>query len=207
MSFEILYVIFVVVTVLNYVFLDIKVDKIKKESLDKDKVIGSLMAHNTVLRRLNECYKDHERRLNNIEEVLLSENREKPEEPEKPKYTCNNCEYYQVPSGIGFASAINFGFSNGINYFKCEKMGCSYPIECNETCQLFKKADGLDEDENVVYANNVKVDISSKSPHVVYKTNKVLTYEEYLDRISRLFMDGGISYADMDMLLERLKQQ
>lgn len=209
MSFEILYVIFVVVAVLNCILQDIKIDKIKKESLDKDKVIGSLMAHNSVLRRLNEGYKDHERRINNVEEFLVWEKSEQPEEPEEPKYTCKDCKYYQAPSGIGFVNAINFGFSNGIDYFKCEKekTGCFYPIECDKVCTEFKKKESLDEDENIVYyANNMKVDISSKAPHVVYKTDKILTYEEYLDRISRLFLDGDISYADMDALLERLKQ-
>ena len=84
MCFEWLCVIFFVMTVLNYIFLDIKVDKIKKErSLDSDKVIGSLTAHNLVLRKLNEGYKDHERRINDIESLLLSEKHEKPEEPEK----------------------------------------------------------------------------------------------------------------------------
>ena len=213
MSFEILYVIFIVVTVLNYILQDIKIDKIKKESLDKDKVIGSLMAHNSVLRRLNEGYKDHERRVDNIEKLIgkcissLPEKPEEPKEPEKPKYTCEDCKFYHPYNGIGFTDAINLGFSNGITYFKCEKMGCSYPIDCDGTCQLFEKEESLDEDENVVYyANNVKVDISSKAPHVVYKTDKILTYEEFSDRISRLFLDGGISYADMNALVERLKQ-
>lgn len=195
MSFELLYVIFIVVAVLNYVFLDIKVDKIKKESLDKDKVIGSLMAHNKALCKLNTGFKDHERRIDNIEEHLpyierhLLETYKETEKPEELKYTsCKDCKFYHPYNGIGFADAVN--------YFKCEKTGSSYPIESDLSCHEFEKKEGLDEDENVVYANGVKVDIqSTKNP-----------YEDYVDRISRLFLDGGIGFATMNALLERLKQ-
>lgn len=189
--FGVLFAIFVVLICLNYMFLDIKVDKIKKDSLNKDQVIASLIAHTKALCKLNTGFKDHERRIENIEERLsyiekhlLSEKCEKPEEPKKPKYTCKDCTYYHALSGIGFANAINFGFSNGINGFKCEKIGCSYPSDCNGICQLFEKKDGLDEDENVVYANNVKIDISSKGPRV-YKSDGLLP-EEYIDLISKL---------------------
>lgn len=201
MSFELLYVIFIVVTVLNYVFLDIKVDKIKMESLDKDKVIDSLMAHNKALCKLNSGFKDHERRIENIEEHLsYIEGRlllKKSEEPKKPEYTCEDCKFYNPYNGIGFANAVN--------YFKCEKLGCSYPIEYIKCCSGFEKEENLDEDENIVYANNVKIDISSKGP-TFYKADRILTYEECLDRISRLFLDGAIGAATMNELLERLKQ-
>ena len=44
MCFEWFYVIFVVATVLNYIFLDIKVDKMKKEIIEKDKLISAFAA-------------------------------------------------------------------------------------------------------------------------------------------------------------------
>lgn len=176
MSFEILYVIFVVVAVLNYILQDMRIDKIKKESLDKDKVIGSLMAHNSVLRKLNEGYKDHERRIDDIEKRLLLEKPKGYEKPEEPIYTCKDCKYYHPFDGIGFADAVK--------YFECEKTGHCFSKEQIGTCQLFEKKDGLDEDENVVYANNVKIDISSKGPRV-YKSDGLLP-EEYIDLISKL---------------------
>lgn len=185
MCFELLYVIFVVVAILNYIFLDIKVDKIKKErSLDRDKVMGSLTAHNSVLRKLNEGYKDHERRINDIQRFLL---------PEEPENTCENCKFYDLQYGP---------------VFKCKKLGCTYVSECNKACQLFEKKEDLDEDENVVYANNVKIDISSKKEPRVYKLENqvLLTPADYADHITKLYLDGGINFADASALLERLKQ-
>lgn len=187
MCFELLYVIFVVAAVLNYILQDIKIDKIKKESLDKDKVIDSLMAHNKALRKLNDGFKDHERRINDIEE-RLSLSRE-PEKPEEPKYTCKDCKYYNPYNGIGFADAVN--------YFKCEEAGCTFSIECVKPCREFEKKEGLDEDEdeNVFYVNNVKIDMASKNP-----------YDEVVGRITKLYLGGGIGYYDANILLERLKQ-
>jgi len=203
MCFEWFYVIFVVATVLNYIFLDIKVDKMKKEIIEKDKLISAFAALDKAISKLNTGFKDHERRLNNIEDLLSPE---MSEESEEPKHTCNDCKYYHALSGIGFTGAINFGFSNGISHFKCEKLGCIYPIECNGTCQVFEKKESLDEDENVVYANNVKIDISYKGPHI-YKTDRIfMTHGDYADYIRKLYLDGGISYADMNTVLERLKQ-
>lgn len=182
MWFNLLFVIFVVATCLNYMFLDIKVDKIKKESLDKDKVINSLMAHNKALRKLNELFRGHEGRINDIENLLLSEKPEEPKEPEKPKYTCKDCKYYHPFNGIGFADAVK--------YFECEKTGNCFSREQIGTCRLFEKKESIDEDadEDVVYyyANNVKVDISSKAPHVVYKTDGLLP-EEYANLVSKLY--------------------
>lgn len=130
MTFKLLFVIFIVVAVLDYIFLDMKINKIEKErSLDRDKVIGSLMAHNQVLRKLNDGFKDHERRINDIEEHLSLSR-----EPEK-------------------------------------------------------KEEDLDEDEDedvIYYANNVKVDIQSKAPYVVYKTDGLLP-EEYASLVSKLY--------------------
>lgn len=192
MWFNLLFVIFVVATCLNYMFLDIKVDKIKKESLDKDKVIGSLMAHNKALCKLNAGFKDHERRINDIEE-RLSSGEKHFELHKEPEYTCKDCKYYHALSGVGFTGAINFGFSNGISHFKCERMDCTYPIECNKSCQAFEKKESLDKDENVIYyANGVKININP--------------YEDLIDRISQLYLDGGISCADANVLLEKLKQ-
>lgn len=165
MNFEILYVIFMVITVLNYIFLDIKVDKMKKESLDKDQVIASLIAHNKALCKLNTGFKDHERRLNNIEKPSLSE------KPEEPEYTCENCKFYDFQHGP---------------VFKCKRNGWTYVNVCNKACELFEKKESLDEDENTFYVNNVKIDISSKSPHVVYKTDG-LSSREYIDLVSKLY--------------------
>lgn len=184
MTFKLLFVIFIVVAVLNYILQDIKIDKIKKESLDKDKVIGSLMAHNQALRKLNTSFKDHERRINNIEELLLSEKHEEPKEPKEPEepiYTCKDCKYYHPFNGVGFANAVN--------YFRCEEAGCTFSIECVKPCREFEKKEGLDEDEDenvVYYANNVKVDIQSKAPYVVYKTDGLLP-EEYASLVSKLY--------------------
>lgn len=197
MSFELLYVIFVMSTVLNYIFLDIKVDKMKKESLDKDKVIGSLMAHNQALRKLNELFRGHERRIDNIERTLVIIGKfEKPEEPEKPekheesKHTCKDCDYYRALYG---------------NYYMCKQTGCFCSTECDTPCDVFKKKESLDEDENVVYANNVKINISSNGSRL-YMADRLLTSEELVDRIRKLYLDGGINYDDANTLLERLKQ-
>ena len=194
MWFNLLFVIFVVATCLNYMFLDIKVDKIKRDikvdkikrdSLNKDQVIASLIAHNKALYKLNAGFKDHERRLDNVEKLLL------PEESKKFKNTCNDCKYYNRRSGA---------------FFKCEKFDFSFPIECDNACSSFEKKESLDEDENFVYANNVKVDISSKGP-IIYKFNgSLLTQEDYAKRITKLCLDGGISFADANALLERIKQ-
>lgn len=159
--------------------LELKIKKLEKEIIAKESVIAAFATLDKVISKLNTGFKDHERRLNDIEERLSL-----LREPEKPEYTCKDCTYYHALSGIGFANAINFGFSNGINGFKCEKIGCSYPSDCNGICQLFEKKNGLDEDENVVYANNVKIDISSKGPRV-YKSDGLLP-EEYINLISKL---------------------
>lgn len=194
MCFEWLCVIFFVMTVLNYIFLDIKVDKIKKErSLDRDKVMGSLTAHNSVLRKLNEGYKDHERRINDIENLLLSEKPEEPEEPDQLEYTCKDCKYYH-------------DLPDNVNYFNCKGLDDFILKVCDMPCSLFEKKESLDEDENAVYANNVKIDISSKGERI-HKTDIIfMTYGDYADYIRKLYLDGGISYADMNTLLERLKQ-
>lgn len=182
MSFEILYVIFVVVAVLNYILQDIRIDKIKKESLDKDKVIGSLMAHNQALRKLNASFKDHERRVDNIEKLIGKCISSLPEKPEEPIYTCKDRKYYHPFNSIGFADAVK--------YFECEKTGHCFSKEQIGTCQLFEKKESLDEDadEDVVYyyANNVKVDITSKAPQVVYKIDGLLP-EEYANLVSKLY--------------------
>jgi len=206
MCFELLYVIFVVVAVLNYILQDIKIYKIKNEIIEKDKLITAFEAIDKAIKKHNDGFKDHERRINDIENLLLSKKSEEPEKPDQLEYTCKDCKYYHALSGIGFTGAINFGFSNGISHFKCEKIGCAYPIECNKACQAFEKKEDLDEDENVVYANNVKIDISSKGPHI-YKTDRIfMTYGDYADYIKKLYLDGGISYTDMNTVLERLKQ-
>lgn len=175
MWFNLLFVIFIVVAVLDYIFLDMKINKIEKErSLDRDKVIGSLMAHNQGIRKLNAGFKDHERRINDIEEHLSLSR-----EPEKSKYTCKDCKYYHPFNGIGFADAVK--------YFECEKTGSCFSINCDGPCHAFEKEEDLDEDENVIYyANNVKVDIQSKAPYVVYKTDG-LSCKEYIDLVSKLY--------------------
>lgn len=161
--------------------LELKIKKLEKEIIAKESVIAAFATLDKVISKLNTGFKDHERRLNDIEERLSL-----LREPEKPEYTCKDCTYYHALSGVGFANAINYGFSNGISHFKCEKIDRTYPIECNETCQAFEKTEDLDEDENVVYANNVKVDILSKAPHVVYKTDGLLP-EEYANLVSKLY--------------------
>ena len=196
-------VLFVVLTLLNYIMFDIKVTKLKNEVIEKDLLISAFVALDKAISKLNSGFKDHEQRIIDIENHLSSgekhfELSKEPKEPEKPKYTCNDCKYYHALSGVGF---------NGISLFKCEKIGRNYTIECNNAYQAFEKEEDLDEDENVFYANNVKIDISSKKEPRVYKTDRILsTREDYVDYISRLFMDGGISAADMSMLLEKLKQ-
>jgi hypothetical protein len=160
-------------------FLDIKVDKIKRDSLNKDQIIDSLMAHNKALRKLNTSFKYHERRINDIENLLLSKKPEEPEKPDQLEYTCKDCKYYHPFNGIGFADAVK--------YFECEKTGHCFSRETIGTCQLFEKEESLDEDENVIYyANNVKVDIQSKAPYVVYKTDGLLP-EEYANLVSKLY--------------------
>lgn len=72
--------------------------------------------------------------------------------------------------------------------------------------EILKRKEGLDEDkdENAFYADNVRVDIPSKV--YIYTTNGILTSEELVDRIRKLYLDGGISFVDANTLLERLKQ-
>ena len=147
MWFNLLFVIFVVATCLNYMFLDIKVDKLKKEIIEKDSLISAFRVLDKSINKLNSGFKDHERRIIDIENHLSS-GEKLFELPKEPKYTCNDCKYYNARSGIGFTGAINFGFSNGISHFKCEK----------------------------------------------------------IERITKLCLDGGISFADANALLERIKQ-
>lgn len=168
MSFELLYVIFVVVTVLNYIFLDIKIDKMKMEIIEKDKLITAFEALDKSIKKLNDAFKDHERRIDNIEELSLSEKTEKPEEHE---YTCEDCKYYHPFNSIGFADAVN--------YFECEKTGRCFSRKEIGTCRLFEKKESLDKDENVFYVNNVGFNISSENP-----------YDEAVGRITKLYLDG-----------------
>lgn len=199
MIYALTFLLLVACFIVSDTLLELKIKKLEKEIIAKESVIAAFATLDKVISKLNTGFKDHERRLNDIEERLpLSR------ESEKPEYTCKDCKYYHVLSGIGFVNAINFGFSNGINGFKCEKIGCSYPSDCNGICQLFEKKDGLDEDENVVYANNVKVDISSKEPRV-YKTDEISEESTYY-RIAKLYLDGGISLAGANALLESLKK-
>ena len=194
MGFEILYVIFIVMTVLNYIFLDIKVDKLKKENIEKDKIISAFSALDKAISKLNAGFKDHERRINNIEKLLLSEN-ESFEKPKKESLSCTDCEHFWIEK---------FGFGkHGCDAVSMLKMNNEQlDIACG--CPFYvKKANPY---ENVVYANNVKVDISSKRP-IVYKFNgSLLTHEDYAKRIMKLCLDGGISFADANALLERIKQ-
>jgi len=175
--------------------LELKIKKLEKEIIAKESVIGTFATLDKAISKLNTSFKDHERRIDNIERTLVIIGKfEKPEEPEKPdqlEYTCKDCDYYRGLYG---------------NYYMCKQTGCFCSTECDTPCDVFKKKESLDEDENVVYANNVKIDISSKDPHVIYKTDRILTYEECVDRISKLFLDGGIGVATMNVLLERLKQ-
>lgn len=195
MWFNLLFVIFVVATVLDYILLEIKIDKLKNEIIEKDKLISAFVALDKAIKKLNDGFKDHERRIIDIEN-RLSSGEKHFELSKEPEYTCKDCKYYHALSGVGFTGAINFGFSNGISHFKCERIDCTYPIECNKACQAFEKKESLDEDENVIYyANGVKINISSKNP-----------YEDLIDRISKLYLDGGISCADANALLEKLKQ-
>lgn len=152
--------------------LELKIKKLEKEIIAKESVIGAFATLDKAISKLNTGFKDHDRRINDIENLLLSEKHEEPEQSEKSKYTCKDCDYYRALYG---------------NYYMCKQTGCFCSTECDTPCDVFKKKESLDEDENVIYyANNVKVGISSKAPHVVYKTDRLLP-EEYANLVSKLY--------------------
>jgi hypothetical protein len=67
------FMLLVVGTVLEHILLCVEIAKLRNEIIKKDLLISAFMALDESIKKLNDGFKDHEHRLNNVEELLLSE--------------------------------------------------------------------------------------------------------------------------------------
>jgi hypothetical protein len=65
---QVFFVIFVTVVIIDLIILDIKADKINKEIINKEQLITAFVALDKSIKKLNDGFKDHEHRLDILED-------------------------------------------------------------------------------------------------------------------------------------------